>query len=82
MKNDVQYILKGLLNILIIGLIIFIVAKLFIFLMPVIIVLIVVYLIYRIFNEIKRKTSSTGGKSKKIKNDIEEAEILNEKFDK
>ena len=82
MKNDIQHILKGLLSILIIGLIIFMVAKLFIFLLPVILVVIGIYLVYRIYNEVRRKTNSTRTSSKKVKNEIEEAEILNEKFDK
>lgn len=82
MKNDVQYILKILLNILIIGIIVFLVAKLFIFLLPVIIVLIIAYYIYRIFNEAKGKVNKTSNKTKKIKNEIEDAEIVEEKFDK
>ena len=46
---NIEYIVKIVLNVLIIGLILYVVAKLFIFLLPVIIVLIILYYVYRIY---------------------------------
>jgi len=81
MKSDIKSILTILLNIFIIGLIIFIVGKLFIFLLPIIIVLIIIYYIYRIYCETKIKVNANK-KDKNVKNKIDEAEVINEKFDK
>lgn len=89
MKNNIEYILKIILNVFVMGVIIFVVGKLFIFLLPVILILILIYYLYRIFFETKFKvnrnkntTSSTKTKTKKIQNDTLDAEIIEEKFDK
>lgn len=86
MKNNVEYILKIILNIIVIGLIIFIFAKLFIFLLPIILILIGLYYIYKIFLEKvikKRKNNFKFNKNNRnLKDNIEEAEIIKEKFDK
>ena len=91
MKNNIEYILKIILNVLVMGVIIFVVGKLFIFLLPVILVLILLYYLYQIFFETKFKvnrnknkntTSNTKTKTKKIQNDTLDAEIIEEKFDK
>ena len=76
---DIKYIIKIVLNVLIIGFIIYLVANLFIFLLPIIIVLIIAYYIYRIYLETKNKIKNS--KTKKNEKVID-AEIINEKFDK
>ena len=78
MKNNIEYIL-------VIGLLIFLGINLFAFLLPFILVLIVGYYLYRIFFKEKFKTNSnTKSKSntKNLKNEVEEAEVIKEKFDK
>ena len=84
MKNNIEYILKMVLNFLVIGVVIFLIAKLFIFLLPIILVLIIGYYLYRIFFQTKFKEENNKPKSnnKNLKNKIEEAEVINEKFDK
>ena len=79
MNNNVTYILKIFINLLIIGLIVYVVARLFIFLLPVIIVLIILYYVYRIYLETKSKVNN---KKEDKKNKIIDAEIINERFDK
>lgn len=75
--SNLSYFLKLILWILIIGLIIYVIAKLFIFLLPIIIVLIVGYLIYKkVYNE-KRTTTNKN----RIKEKIIDAEIVSEKID-
>lgn len=76
--NNVNDILKIVLNFLIIGVIIYVVARLFIFLLPVIIVLIILYYVYRIYRESKNKMVTKEDKNNKII----DAEIIDEKFDK
>ena len=70
MNNNLENIIKIILNILIVGAVVYIVAKLFIFILPVIIVLIVVYYIYKIFLESKDNIK------------VIDADVLEEKFDK
>lgn len=85
MKFDIKNIIKVLLSVFIIGLIIYFAINLFIFLLPVIVVLIIAYYLYRIFVQTKlKKTASTNNKNNntRIKNSIEEAEVVSEKFDK
>lgn len=77
--NTLEEIIKIIINVLIVGLIIYVVARLFIFLLPVIIVLIGCYYIYRIYMETKNKMKKD---KKEIKNKIVDAEIVSEKFDK
>ena len=81
MNNNISNIFKIILQVIIIGGIIVLVAHLFVFLLPVILVFILFYYIYRIFFEtkVKMKKNSNG---KNIKNTIEEAEVVEEKFDK
>jgi len=76
---NIEYIVKLILNLLIVGVIIYVVAKLFIFLLPVIIVLIIAYYVYRIYMETKNKVVN---KKKDKNNNIIDAEIINERFDK
>ena len=76
---NIEYIVKIVLNVLIIGLIIYVVARLFIFLLPVIIVLIILYYVYRIYIETKSKYNS---RKKDKKDNIIDAEVINERFDK
>ena len=76
---NIEYIVKIVLNVLIIGLIIYVVAKLFIFLLPIIIVLIILYYVYRIYLETKNKFNS---RKQDKKDNVIDAEIVNERFDK
>ena len=76
---NIEYIVKIVLNVLIIGIILYVVLRLFIFLLPVIIVLIILYYVYRIYLETKNKVNN---KKQDKKNNIIEAEIVNERFDK
>ena len=76
---NIENIVKIVLNILIVGLIIYVVARLFIFLLPVIIVLIILYYVYRIYIETKNKVNY---KKKDKNNKVVDAEIVNERFDK
>ena len=76
---EIKYILRIILNVLIVSFIIYLVARLFIFLLPIIIVLIILYYIYRIYMETKNKVQENKI-SKKDK--IMDAEIIDEKFDK
>ena len=76
--NNIEEIVKIVINVLIVGVIIYVVARLFIFLLPVIIILIVGYYLYRIYMETKNKVK----KDKDDKNKIVDAEIVSEKFDK
>ena len=78
-NNDVKYMIRIILNFLIIGLIIFLVIKLFAFLLPIILVLVAIYIIYLF---ILKSKNNTVKKQKEIKNKIPEAEIVKEKFDK
>ena len=79
--NDIKYIVKIIINVLIVSFIIYIVARLFIFLLPIIIVLIIAYYVYRIYMETKNKMQVNKSNRKK-KNEIIDAEIIDEKFDK
>lgn len=76
---NVEYIVKLVLNLLIVGIIIYVVARLFIFLLPIIIVLIILYYAYRIYIETKNKVKD---KQEIKKKKIVDAEIINERFDK
>ncbi|MBQ8891273.1 MAG: hypothetical protein IJ068_00200 [Bacilli bacterium] len=76
---DIKYILRIILNVLIVSFIIYVVARLFIFLLPIIIVLIVLYYVYRIYMETKNKVKDN---KKGIKDKVIDAEIIDEKFDK
>ena len=79
MNNDLNNIIRIVLNLIIVSLIIYVVAKLFIFLLPVIIVLIIIYYLYRIFEATKNKVKIN---NKTKKDNIQDAEVINEKFDK
>ena len=79
--NDIKYIVKIIINVLIVSFIIYIVARLFIFLLPIIIVLIIAYYVYRIYMETKNRMQVNKSNRKK-KNEIIDAEIIDEKFDK
>lgn len=86
MKNNVQYILKIALNVIVIGLIIFLSIKIFVFLLPIILIVIIGYYLYLFFFKAKVKTKYSNNKFqnnfKNLKNNIEEAEIIQEKIDK
>ena len=78
-------IIKIILNIIIIGLIVFLCANLFVFLLPFILVIVLAYFLYSIFVFRKRKNNSSIHKTssrKTIKNNVEEAEVIKEEFDK
>lgn len=79
MNSDISYILRIILNFLVVGIIIYIVARLFIFLLPIIIVLIIAYYIYRIYLETKTKIKENNNDKK---DKVMDAEIISEKFDK
>ena len=78
---EIKYILRTILNVLIMCTVIYIVARLFIFLLPVIIVLIVLYYIYKIYVQTKNKVNNQKTKTKSKKIDVADAEIINERFD-
>lgn len=85
MKNNIECILKIIVNTVIVGIIIVVVANLFMFLLPFILIGIIAYYLYKIFLEakIKVKRNENNNKShRNIKNVVEEAEIVKEKFDK
>ncbi|MBR3660575.1 MAG: hypothetical protein IKN63_01560 [Bacilli bacterium] len=75
--NNINDIVKIILNLLIVGIIIYIVARLFIFLLPIIIFLIIAYYIYRIYMETKNKVEKEKSNKKII-----DAIIIEEKIDK
>ena len=78
-------IIKIILNIIIIGLIVFLCANLFVFLLPFILVIVLAYFLYSIFVFRKSKNNSSIHKTssrKTIKNNVEEAEVIKEEFDK
>lgn len=83
MRNNLEDILKLILTVLIVGTLIVLGTKLFIFLLPIIIVVLIGYYIYiKFLKKEINKNNKTSKKKKKIKNKIEEAEIIEEKFDK
>ena len=86
MKNNIQDILKIIISVFIIGAIIILGTKLLIFLLPVIIVGLILYYIYINFLKGKfyknKKQTKSNKTTKNIKNKIEEAEIIEERFDK
>lgn len=79
MNNDIKYILRLILGLLITGFIVFIVIKLFIYILPVIAILIIGYYLYILYKQGKFKIKK---KFKERKERVPEAEILNERFDK
>lgn len=83
MRNNLEDILKLILTVLIVGTLIVFGTKLFIFLLPIIIVVLIGYYIYiKFLKKEINKNNKTSKKKKTIKNKIEEAEIIEEKFDK
>ena len=83
MRNNLEDILKLILTVLIVGTLIVLGTKLYIFLLPILIVVLIGYYIYIKFLKKKfNKNNKTSKKKKTIKNKIEEAEIIEEKFDK
>lgn len=83
MRNNLEDILKLILTVLIVGTLIVLGTKLFIFLLPIIIVVLIGYYIYiKFLKKEINKNNKTSKKKKTIKNKIEEAEIIEEKFDK
>ena len=79
MNNDIKYTLRMILGLLITGFIVFIVIKLFIYILPVIAILIIGYYLYILYNQGKFKIKK---KVKERKERVPEAEVLNERFDK
>ena len=55
MNNDIKYILRMILGLLITGFIVFIVIKLFIYILPVIAILIIGYYLYILYKQVKFK---------------------------
>ena len=76
---DNMSILKMILNIIIIGFIIYIVANLFIALLPIVLILIGIYYVYKVFIDANRKKERKSNKKDDI---VVDAEIIEEKFDK
>lgn len=79
MNNDIKYTLRMILSLLITGFIVFIVIKLFIYILPVIAILIIGYYLYILYKQGKFKIKK---KVKERKERVPEAEVLNERFDK
>lgn len=77
--NDIRYILRMILSLLITGFIVFIVIKLFVYILPIIAILIIGYYIYILYKQGKFKIKK---KVKEKKEKVPEAEVLNERFDK
>lgn len=83
MRNNLEDILKLILTVLIVGTLIVLGTKLFIFLLPILIVALIGYYIYiKFLKKEFNKKNKTSEKKRTIKNKIEEAEIIEEKFDK
>ncbi len=80
MNNNLEKAIRIILNILIVGLIVYVVARLFIFLLPIVIVLIVLYYLYKIYVETKGKIAKNKFSDKK--DNIVDAEIIDEKINK
>ena len=85
MNNDISLIIKRLAMFIIGIAIIVVVAHVFVFLLPFILLFLVFYYLYRFYygkkntdNDSKEETKND---FKGIKNDIEEADIIKEKFD-
>ena len=87
--ENIKSVLKIIINILVIGVIIFLGINLFVFLLPLLVVIILIYYLYQFF--VKRKKRNSFAKNvysnepknsrKNIKNQVEDAEVINEKFD-
>ena len=75
--NNLNTYIKIFLNLLIISIIIYLVVNLFIFILPIILILIGMYYLYRMYIKVKNKP-----KDNKFQKEIIDAEIINEKFDK
>ena len=73
MNNDTKIILKNILIIIAIGIVVILLAHLFFFLLPFFLIAWLFYIIYKYL-----KTNSKEPK----KDDIEEAEVVKERFDK
>lgn len=89
MKNNIEHILRIILYIIITGIVIYLGINLFIFLLPFLLIIGIGYYLYITFFKGKFKQKVNKNKSnnikkttKSIKNKIEEAEIIEEKFDK
>ena len=76
---NIEYILKLIIGFIITGLLLYLTIKVFIFLLPVIIILVVIYYAYKFIKESKSKTKKN---NKSIKEKIQDAEIISERFDK
>ncbi len=80
MNENTNLMIKRIIKILIIVGIVIIVANLFVFLLPILLFLGVIYYLYRFYYGNKNvKTEKT---SKKTSDSIVEAEVIKEKFDK
>lgn len=89
MKNNIERILKIIIYIIVMGLVIYLGIKVFIFLLPFLLIAGIVYYLYVNFfkgklkpKTTKNKNNNSTKKTKSIKNSIEDAEIIEEKFDK
>lgn len=79
--NHLNVYIRIILNVLVVLVIIYLVVNLFVYLLPIILILIGIYYLYRIYLELKNKYQKDKTSSKKEKGIID-AEIINEKFDK
>lgn len=77
---NIEKFLKLLLNLIIISVIMYIVINLFIYLLPVILILIGVYYLYKLYREFKNKDRVESNSKKK--DNVLDAEIICEKFDR
>ncbi len=73
MNNDTKIILKNILIIIAFGIIVILLAHLFFFLLP---ILLIAWLFYIIYKYLKTNNKETK------KDDIKEAEVVKERFDK
>lgn len=79
MSNDIKYIIKMILGFLITGFIVFVVIKLFVYLLPIIAILIIGYYLYILYKQGKFKIKR---KVKERKERVPDADIIEERFDK
>ena len=80
MNENTKLMIKRIIKILIIAGIVIIVANLFVFLLPILLFLGVIYYLYRFYygnKNVKKETTS-----KKTSEKVVEAEVIKEKFDK
>ena len=82
MSNNFKMIFRNILTVIIIIGILILVAHLFIFLLPIFFFLAIIYYLYILFFKDKFKVKKRKTRNSKLhKENIKEAEVINEKFD-